>query len=85
MLRYVMPVWATIAVDVVAWGVFHAGTGYAAHRLDGRRLAEDGWLLRPRGVKLWSLIGFCVFVAMGAAFGPPPPSASAPAPADCSS
>lgn len=48
MLRYVMPVWATIAVDVVAWGVFHAGTGYAAHRLDDRRLSRDGWLLRPR-------------------------------------
>ncbi len=48
MLRYVMPVWATIAVDVVAWGVFHAGTGYAAHRLGERRLTHDGWWLRPR-------------------------------------
>jgi glycosyl-4,4'-diaponeurosporenoate acyltransferase len=48
MLRYVMPVWATIAVDVVAWGVFHAGTGYAAHRLGDQRLARDGWWLRPR-------------------------------------
>jgi len=48
MLRYVMPVWATIAVDIVAWGAFHAGTGYAAHRLSGRRLARDGWLLRAR-------------------------------------
>lgn len=48
MLRYVMPVWATIAVDVVAWGVFHAGTGYAAHRLGERGLARDGWLLGPR-------------------------------------
>jgi len=48
MLRYVMPVWATIAVDVVAWGVFHAGTGYAAHRLGDERLSHDGWLLRPR-------------------------------------
>ena len=48
MLRYVMPVWATIAVDVVAWGAFHAGTGYAAHRLGDRRLGRDGWLLRAR-------------------------------------
>jgi glycosyl-4,4'-diaponeurosporenoate acyltransferase len=48
MLRYVMPVWATIAVDVVAWGAFHAGTGYAAHRLGDRRLARDGRLLRAR-------------------------------------
>lgn len=48
MLTYVMPVWATVVVDVVAWGFFHAGTGYAAHRLDDRRLARDGWLLRER-------------------------------------
>ncbi|WP_374457842.1 hypothetical protein [Nocardioides sp.] len=48
MLRYVMPVWATLVADIVAWGVFHAGTGYAAHRLGDRRLARDGWLLRPR-------------------------------------
>ena len=38
----------TIVLDVVAWGVFHSVTGYAAHRLDDRRLARDGWLLRPR-------------------------------------
>lgn len=38
----------TIAVDVVAWGAFHALTGYAAHRLPDRRLARDGWLLRQR-------------------------------------
>ena len=38
----------TIVLDVVAWGVFHSATGYAAHRLDDRRLARDGWLLRPR-------------------------------------
>lgn len=48
MLRLVMPQTLTIVVDVIAWGVFHAGTGYAAHRLDERRLSQDGWLLRPR-------------------------------------
>jgi len=48
MLRLVMPPGLTIAVDVIAWGVFHAATGYAAHRLDPGRLDEDGWLLRPR-------------------------------------
>jgi glycosyl-4,4'-diaponeurosporenoate acyltransferase len=49
MLRLVMAPALTIAVDVVAWGVFHSATGYAAHRLDDRRLEADGWLLRPRG------------------------------------
>ncbi len=48
MLRLVMPQAVTIAVDVVAWGVFHSATGYAAHRLDPSRLGKDGWLLRPR-------------------------------------
>jgi glycosyl-4,4'-diaponeurosporenoate acyltransferase len=48
MLRLVMPPALTILVDVVAWGVFHSATGYAAHRLDDRRLHADGWLLRPR-------------------------------------
>jgi glycosyl-4,4'-diaponeurosporenoate acyltransferase len=49
MLRLVMPQWLTILVDVVAWGVFHAATGYAAYRLGDDRLRRDGWLLRPRG------------------------------------
>lgn len=48
MLRLVLPQTLTIAVDVVAWGVFHATTGYAAYRLDESRLSRDGWLLRPR-------------------------------------
>ncbi|GAA4692336.1 hypothetical protein [Nocardioides conyzicola] len=48
MLRLVMPQALTVLVDIVAWGVFHAATGYAAHRLDDRRLARDGWLLRQR-------------------------------------
>jgi glycosyl-4,4'-diaponeurosporenoate acyltransferase len=48
MLRLVMPPGVTIVVDVLAWGVFHTATGYAAYRLDDSRLAHDGWLLRPR-------------------------------------
>ena len=47
MLRLVMPQALTIVVDVIAWGVFHSATGYAAHRLDEDRLSRDGWLLRP--------------------------------------
>jgi glycosyl-4,4'-diaponeurosporenoate acyltransferase len=48
MLRLVMPPAVTITVDFIAWGVFHASTGYAAHRLDEDRLSRDGWLLGPR-------------------------------------
>jgi glycosyl-4,4'-diaponeurosporenoate acyltransferase len=48
MLRYVMPQTVTVAVDVVAWGVFHAATGYAAHRLGDGRLGRDGFVLRQR-------------------------------------
>jgi glycosyl-4,4'-diaponeurosporenoate acyltransferase len=40
-----------VAIDVIAWGVVHAGTGYAAHRLPERRLVRDGWLLRPRSIE----------------------------------
>lgn len=48
MLSLVMPQAVTVAVDIVAWGAFHAATGYAAHRLDDDRLTSDGWLLRQR-------------------------------------
>ncbi|WP_210437926.1 glycosyl-4,4'-diaponeurosporenoate acyltransferase CrtO family protein [Nocardioides xinjiangensis] len=48
MLRLVLPQTVTVVVDVVAWGVFHAATGYAAHRLGEHRLARDGWGLRER-------------------------------------
>ncbi len=48
MLRLLMPQVVTVAVDVVAQGIVHAGTGYAAHRLRDERLRRDGWLLRPR-------------------------------------
>lgn len=49
MLRLVLPQTMTVALDVVAWGAFHAATGYAAHRLGDERLARDGWGLRERG------------------------------------
>ncbi|SED29583.1 glycosyl-4,4'-diaponeurosporenoate acyltransferase [Nocardioides exalbidus] len=48
MLQLVMPQTWTVVVDVIAWGLFHALTGYAAHRLPDRRLARDGWGLRQR-------------------------------------
>lgn len=37
-----------IALDIIAWGAFHAGTGYLAHRLGDRQLSRDNWLLRLR-------------------------------------
>lgn len=52
MLRLLMPQVLTVAVDVVVQGIFHAGTGYAAHRLSDERLRRDGWLLRPRGFEV---------------------------------
>lgn len=48
MLRLIMPQWATVLVDIAMWGLFHAGTGYAAHRLSAERLSREGWLLRLR-------------------------------------
>jgi glycosyl-4,4'-diaponeurosporenoate acyltransferase len=40
-----------VVVDVGAWFVIHAATGYAVHRLPLRRLQRDNWLLRPRNVE----------------------------------
>ena len=48
MMSYVMPQGLTIVVDVLAWGTFHAATGYAAHRLPESRLRRDARVLRPR-------------------------------------
>ena len=48
MLGLLMTQVVTVAVDVVVQGLIHAGTGYAAHRLDDERLRREGWLLRPR-------------------------------------
>ena len=49
MLRLVMSQELTVLSDIAAWGVFHAATGYAAHRLGDERLSADGPLLRLRG------------------------------------
>lgn len=51
MLLPQVPLPVIAVIDVVAWGVFHASTGYLAHRLGTHRLAHDGWLLRARGVE----------------------------------
>jgi len=42
---------ALIAVDVVAWGLVHASTGYLVHRLPARAFDRDGWLWRERAVE----------------------------------
>lgn len=39
---------ATVLVDIVAWGLVHAGSGYLAHRVPVRWLARDRWLFRER-------------------------------------
>jgi len=39
---------AIVALDVVAWAVIHASTGYLVHRLPGPRFEGDGWLWRER-------------------------------------
>ncbi|GAA1919527.1 hypothetical protein [Nocardioides hwasunensis] len=49
MLRLVMPQTLTVVVDVLAWGLFHAATGYAAHRLGDDRLRREGPVLRQKG------------------------------------
>ena len=41
-----------VVVDIAAWAVFHAATGYAVHRLPLRRLEHDNWLLRGRRFEL---------------------------------
>lgn len=38
----------TVLLDVLAWGIVHAATGYVAHRLPARRLQREGPLLRIR-------------------------------------
>lgn len=43
-----LPLWLIGLLDVVAWGFFHAVTGYAAHRLPARHLTRDRGPLRLR-------------------------------------
>ena len=61
-----MPVWSldpvpNVLVDVAAWAVVHAATGYAVHRLPLRALDRDTWLTRIRSVeddgRLYSRVG----------------------------
>jgi glycosyl-4,4'-diaponeurosporenoate acyltransferase len=40
-----------VLVDVIAWGLIHAGTGYLVHRLPARRFDHDTWLTRPRRIE----------------------------------
>lgn len=37
----------TVVLDVVAWAVFHAGTGYLVHRMAASRFDHDMWIHRP--------------------------------------
>lgn len=41
----------TVVVDVVAWGLIHAGAGYLAHRTSVAWLSRDRWLFRQRRVE----------------------------------
>ena len=42
---------ALVAVDVVAWGVIHASTGYLVHRLPDRRFDHETALSRQRAIE----------------------------------
>ena len=41
MLEFIMPVRVAVAVDILACGACHTGTGNAAHRLTDRHLDHD--------------------------------------------
>lgn len=47
-MGYVLSRPATVVADVLAWALFHAATGYAAHRVAERRLGRDWFVHRPR-------------------------------------
>ncbi len=38
----------TLIVDIAAWGMIHAGSGYLAHRLNDSHFDHDNWLFRGR-------------------------------------
>jgi glycosyl-4,4'-diaponeurosporenoate acyltransferase len=44
----VLPNLVTLLIDIVAWGLIHAGTGYAVHRMRITTLAHEHWWSRPR-------------------------------------
>ncbi len=41
----------TVVVDVIAWGLVHALTGYFVHRLPARRFRRDAWLFQSRRIE----------------------------------
>lgn len=41
----------TVVIDIVAWGLIHAGAGYVAHRTSVAWLSRDRWLFRERRVE----------------------------------
>jgi len=43
-----LPKIPTVLIDVAAWGLIHAVTGYLVHRMNNRRLDHDTWLTTPR-------------------------------------
>ena len=38
-----------IGLDIVAWAVIHASTGYFVHRMPARSFEHDNWLWQERG------------------------------------
>jgi glycosyl-4,4'-diaponeurosporenoate acyltransferase len=46
-----------VIIDVIAWGLIHAGTGYVVHRISLRWLRQDRWLFRERSFER----GGCVY------------------------
>ena len=41
----------TVVLDVLAWGVVHASTGYLVHRVAARRFERDWWVHRTRAAE----------------------------------
>lgn len=41
----------TLLIDIAAWGIIHAGTGYLAHRIPAERLVQETWLTKPRRIE----------------------------------
>lgn len=52
--------WPMLGLDIAAWAVIHAGTGYAAHRLSAGFCDRDTWLtsLRSweRSGRVWRIL-----------------------------
>ena len=52
--------WVMLTTDIAAWGIIHASTGYAAHRLSEAFCGRDTWLTRvrrfERSGRLWHVL-----------------------------